>query len=636
MINYLVISRRYTTPMDDKIIRSTTLKKIVMNASSNITVRKNYLIILICMVLGLGFSYSQELPPAQTEISINSTFHNQLFFNRFLINPTFSLVRENKSYINVLHRNQYASFEDNSQNYYLGFSNKLNESTALGMGVYGQWSGVMQEFGFNANYANSVKLGEKTALTFGTNVSYISGGIDQDRIVTPEDDPTLRETRRENRIGVHPGIALSVGQFDFGIYAKDLIQYNQTTNELIAGIGDDNLKASVQYSHLFAATAGLLENARLMPLVQVGQNREGEFTYIGSVLFDLPNYGWLQSTYDQTYGLSFGLGFNLSKQLSIGYLMEKNISDETANLGWNHELSLAYTFKEDLSSSPNALLSSVESKDAQIDRIVRNYEEQLALLREEYSKNGKSSSEESNSNKPAKKDKEGRRTYRKKNVYDKAVESGVAEDVAQEAMDANTLAMENRLILDELIWRQDSIEKVRTAMYEKQFETIVRLLRKEIDVKTKDRFNRLTGVNFETATASLDDVIYVNNNTQAATESTKKTVPTKEELKEIPIRNQNRSDIIGVDSGYYLIVNVYSNKRYLQAFVNKLNNEGLNARQFYNRKNGLYYVYLADFNNKDEARLAMASHLNGEYEDEKWILEISDPVATASIQYEQR
>lgn len=606
-----------------------------MNASSNITVRKNYLIILISTVLGFGFTYSQEAPPAQTEISINSTFHNQLFFNRFLINPTFSLVRENKSYINVLHRNQYASFEDNAQNYYLGFSNKLNESTALGMGVYGQWSGVMQEFGFNANYANSVKLGDKTALTFGTNVSYISGGIDQDRIVTPEDDPTLRDTRRENRIGVHPGIALSVGQFDFGLYAKDLIQYNQTTNEIIAGIGDDNLKASVQYSHLFAASTGLLEDARLMPLVQLGQNREGEFTYIGSLLLDLPNYGWLQSTYDQTYGLSVGLGFNLSKQLSIGYLMEKNIADETANLGWNHELSLAYTFKEDLSSSPNALLSSVESKDAQIDRIVRNYEEQLAQLREEYSQRDNSAVAEGSTDKPAKKEKTGKRAYRKKNVYDKAVESGVAEDIVQDELDANSLAMENRLILDELIWRQDSIEKARTAMYEKQFETIVRLLRKEIDVKTKDRFNRLTGVSFETATASLDDYIVVNN--KQTTESTAdKTVPTKEELKEIPIRNQNRSDVIGVDSGYYLIVNVYSNKRYLQAFVNKLNNEGLNARQFYNRKNGLYYVYLADFNNKDEARLAMASDLDGSYQEEKWILEISDPVATASIQYEQR
>ena len=30
---------------------------------------------------------------------------NLLKFNRFLINPTFSTVREDKSYINLLHRN---------------------------------------------------------------------------------------------------------------------------------------------------------------------------------------------------------------------------------------------------------------------------------------------------------------------------------------------------------------------------------------------------------------------------------------------------------------------------------------------------------------------------------------------------
>ena len=154
------------------------------------------------MVFGLVLceqsAYGQEAP---TEFQVKSPFHNQLFFNRFLINPTFSLVRENKSYLNILHRNQYASFEDNIQNYYLGFSNKMNERTALGIGLYGQWEGVMQEFGFNANYATSVRLGTNTRLAFGTNVTYISQGLDRNRIVTPENDPTLMEAGKQ-RIGI--------------------------------------------------------------------------------------------------------------------------------------------------------------------------------------------------------------------------------------------------------------------------------------------------------------------------------------------------------------------------------------------------------------------------------------------------
>jgi len=114
--------------------------------------------LLFCAVLGLQSSIAQEQAPT---LGTTSTYQNQLFFNRFLINPTFSLVRENKSYINILHRNQYATFEDNDQNYFLGFSNKLNDRTALGISVYSQWSGVVQEFGFNANYATAVRLGEK-------------------------------------------------------------------------------------------------------------------------------------------------------------------------------------------------------------------------------------------------------------------------------------------------------------------------------------------------------------------------------------------------------------------------------------------------------------------------------------------
>ncbi|WP_368662343.1 PorP/SprF family type IX secretion system membrane protein [Zobellia laminariae] len=158
-----------------------------------------YLLLLLCAIFGTQATYGQE---ALTEINTKSTYHNQLFFNRFLINPTFSLVRENKSYVNILHRNQYATFEDNNQNYFLGFSNQLNENAAVGISVYSQWSGVVQEFGFNANYATAVKLGDESKLTFGTNVTYYTEGIDQNRIVVADTDTKIAETKKESKIAV--------------------------------------------------------------------------------------------------------------------------------------------------------------------------------------------------------------------------------------------------------------------------------------------------------------------------------------------------------------------------------------------------------------------------------------------------
>lgn len=545
--------------------------------------------LVFIIVLGNLSMLAQE---TNSDLSSSSTYHNQLFFNRFLINPTFSLVRENKSYLNILHRNQYATFDDNSQNYFLGFSNKLNENTAVGIGVYSQWSGVVQEFGFNANYATSVTLGEKSKLTFGTNVTYFNQGLDKNRVVISEDDPTVSESRKESKIAIQPGINLSVGKFDFGLYAEDLLRYNQTTNEFLTNLSANSVKASVQYTHAFNAGRGLFENARLMPLAQVGKNDDGSLYYLGSLLLDLPKYGWLQTTMDEEYGLSAGIGFNLSKKMSLGYLMEKDLSQDDANLGWNHELSLAYTFKDD-DEKGNAYVDS--SQDSKIDRIVRNYEEQIAHLIEERDKGRK---KEKGKSKRA--------------------------SITSEVEDENSIAYQNRLVLDELMLRQDSIEEARTTAFEQRFETVVRLLR--TDIKNNIRTS-LEDFNQE------DNTNLVSNDTQSENYEVFED-PRNQQFEKLPVKMLGDADMIGVKSGYYVIANVYSNKKYLKAFMEDLKKKGLNAKEFYNKENGLHYVYLADYDYKEEAKTAFVSNLNGKYNDEKWIMQVDRSTATASNTYE--
>ncbi|WP_299536861.1 PorP/SprF family type IX secretion system membrane protein [Ulvibacterium sp.] len=573
---------------------------------------------VLCIVLVSNMAHGQE---EESTLSSSSTYHNQLFFNRFLINPTFSLVRENKSYINLLHRNQYATFEDNSQNYFLGFSNKLNENTALGISAYTQWLGVVQEFGFNANYATSVRLSPNSRLSFGTNITYFNKGLDQNRVVTTESDERINESRKESNLAIQPGITLSLGRFDFGLYATDMLRYNQTTNSFLTSLNDKSLKASLQYTHSFEATRGLFEEARLMPLVQLGKNPDGSLAYVGSVLLDLPNYGWLQTNYDNTYGLAMGFGVNLNKKMSLGYLVEKDITTQDTDLGWNHEVSLAYTF-QDRTTSLGGLVDA--SQDQKIDGIVRNYEEQILQLIEENKKLAQRDKREltdqvSKKNKKVKKD--------------RTVTADEEEDYA------GSLAYENRLILDELILRQDSIEAARTAAFEKRFETMVRLLRNDVKnsikslspepnspVHTQLASATKTGTEIKKKLKNKEEVNPVKktltrdyNDPLAVLENTK-----RKDYEELPIKRLDQSNIVGVKSGYYVIANVYKNKKYLNAFMKRLKDQGLDARHFYNKENGLHYVYLADFNFKDEARTAFVSDLDGKYQDEKWIMEVAD------------
>ncbi|MDO6490957.1 MAG: type IX secretion system membrane protein PorP/SprF [Cellulophaga sp.] len=651
---------------------------------------KIYLLALICIVLGLQTVTAQEA--TVSENSSSNSYHNQMFFNRFLINPTFSLVRENKSYLNILHRNQYATFDDNVQNYFVGFSSKINDNAAFGIGIYSQWAGVVQEFGFNANYATAVQLGEKSMLTFGANVTYFNEGLDKNRIVADNNDLQLIDAKKESKLAIQPAITLSVGRFDVGIYAKDLVRYNQTTNAFSTNFNDKSVKASLQYTQPFNATRGLFAEARFMPLVQVGKNENGNISYIGSMLLDLPKYGWLQSTIDNEHGVSMGLGFNLNNKMSLGYLLEKDIMNNETDLGWNHELSLAYTFKNN--GPAFATNDKQESQDRKVDNIIRNYEEQILALMEDQKRDkerivalesGKDATrmaisskkreneilalitkqnslkrEQDNTPKSNTTNNSNINTYAsttntpKNKVQDKfnsivknfesqsvtlnskkkkdnrknkrASKSRAVTEQTTVQTDVNSLAYENRLILDELILRQDSIENARSRDLEKKFESIVRILRNDIKQNLQTTAQEVNTVpNSAVAATTTKKVTYkldADKKVAATTENKK--------FKKIPLKVVNQSDMDGVKSGFYVIANVYKTKKYLDAFMAKLKKENIDAKQFYNKENDLYYVYLADYSYMQDAEDAYASNLNGKYQDEKWILKVDKPTYSAS------
>ena len=70
---------------------------------------RNWCYILL-LLLSVTWVHAQDEAPVAT---IEIPAQNLLKFNRFLINPTFSTVNEDKSYLNFFHRNQWAAYENN-------------------------------------------------------------------------------------------------------------------------------------------------------------------------------------------------------------------------------------------------------------------------------------------------------------------------------------------------------------------------------------------------------------------------------------------------------------------------------------------------------------------------------------------
>ena len=563
--------------------------------------KKSVLFLLLFTLAMLKVSAQEDNPFVAYDVPAQ----NLLKYNRFLINPTFSTVREDKSYINLLHRNQ---------NYFLSYSGRISDRTGLGLSLYTQRLGALSNYGVLANYAYGVKLSDKSNLTFGANLSYYSSGFDQNRATTVEEDPFLAGLQDQNLLSVQPGLNLSYGNFDVGVFAENLFDYNLKTSESLTEFKDKTFSGHLQYTHQFKNQSGIFEEGRLMPLARVRKVGEEEVTLGGSLILDLPKLGWIQGGYDSFYGAAAGVGFNLNRRISLGYTMEKGLSNNFDNFGLTHEISFAYSF------SPNLTEDRVMLED-DTDDLVEN---QL-----------------------------------------------VPDDIAtnEEIEELKRKLAENDAIIEELMFRQDSLESGRQKDLERRFEMVMRMVRSETqgerpDLEQKAK-NLFLGDDSESAIASgknnsndggvnalntnrneiSKDAVVTNqnitNNKEAqkiksqrqqskdAVVVTKSNINTstkaaKNESKQDKIKSRKFRDLPGVTDGYYVVANVYKGGQYMDKFLNKLNADGIDANYVDNPNNGLKYVYLQRYDSWAEALAATESNFNGAYDGATWIMNVEN------------
>ncbi|MDP5061586.1 MAG: type IX secretion system membrane protein PorP/SprF [Maribacter sp.] len=602
---------------------------------------KKSVLYLLLFVLAIMKVSGQEENPF---VSYDVPAQNLLKYNRFLINPTFSTVREDKSYINLLHRNQSVQFDDNNQNYFLSYSGRINDKTGLGLSLYSQREGILSNFGVLANYAYGIKLNDKSNFTFGANVSYYQSGFDNGRASTVEEDPFLAGLQDQNLLSFQPGLNLSYGKFDVGVFAENLFDYNLKTSESVTEFKDKTYSGHLQYTHQFENQDGIFEQGRLMPLARVRKVGEEDVTLGGSLILDLPKLGWIQGGYDSFYGAAAGVGFNLNQRISLGYTMEKGLSNNFDNFGVTHEISFAYSF------SPNLTEDRVMLEDDFEDDLVQNDEE--------------------------------------------------PENIAtnEEIEELKMKLAENDAIIEELMFRQDSLEAIRQSDLERRFAMVMRMVRNETNGERPDLENKAKELfldeNGNTEVASsynpsnsgdLNDDSYnpsnsgqsVASNSANQTQQDRVAVVTNErkdpvaerhevaetntdtnssvdnrfkeqvqpkdavvanrprntntpvakatrEVAQDGVKSQRFKDLPDVTDGYYVVANVYKGGQYMNSFIDDLNEQGINADYIDNPNTGLKYVYLQRYDTFAEAVAAHDNKLNGTYDGATWIMNVDN------------
>ena len=300
--------------------------------------KKNITITYIFLLVNfLAFSQSNGVK------SFEIPAQNSLKFNKFLINPTFSFVKEEDPYISIFNKRQWSDFENAPVSYLLNYSTKFADNNAFSVGAFQQDYSIITSQGALLNYARNVEFDEDSNLTFGLNLSVFKTGINTSKIITNFPDPLIANFQSSTILAINPGINYGTDILDFGLSAKNLVQYNFSTSQNVALDPLKSFQGHVMYTG-YLESSDFLDQSKFTALARVESRRE-QLVLSGNLLLDIPNLGWGQAGYNTIDGISAGLGFNITRNFSLGYNFDRGIG-ESGKLGFAHEFVLAYYFKE--------------------------------------------------------------------------------------------------------------------------------------------------------------------------------------------------------------------------------------------------------------------------------------------------
>ena len=299
--------------------------------------------ILLFITLFYGFSnalYSQE----QNEngvVSFSMPIRNSLKFNRYLINPAFSFVRETNAYASFYNKRQWVQFDNAPQTYLAGYSGRFRENEAFAFGLFQQNYGLMTVFGGVGNFAHNIVLQEDSNLTFGLNVGVYKSGLDRGKIISDDIEVLNGEYPSNTLLTVNPGINYGTAFLDFGLSINNLVLYN-----FGSGMVKDDPERAIQLHGMYTGyldSFGFFDRSKFSGLVKT-EIKKDKTVISGLAMLAIPQGVWAQAGYNTLYGISAGLGVNISPSISIEYNYERGMGNFT-NMGGSHEFAIAYKFK---------------------------------------------------------------------------------------------------------------------------------------------------------------------------------------------------------------------------------------------------------------------------------------------------
>lgn len=293
--------------------------------------------------IALVFCFIQQFHSQENGIiALDIPVRNSLKFNRYIVNPTFSFVREQNKYLSITNKRQWVQFDDAPQTYVFSYSGRFRENIGIGVGAFQQNYGVLTNFGGVLNFAYNAVINRDSNLTFGMNLGFYQSGLNSGKVVTNFPDPSLDNIPNNSILTINPGINYGTEFFDFGVSVNNAVSYNFNTSNIVEDNPEQGIQAHIMYTG-YMNSRGFFDESKFSTLLR-SEFKKDETIISGLLMLTVPKGIWAQAGYNSLYGMSAGIGINITKQIAIEYNYEKAIGD-LSTFGNSHDITLAYKFR---------------------------------------------------------------------------------------------------------------------------------------------------------------------------------------------------------------------------------------------------------------------------------------------------
>jgi len=537
------------------------------------------------MVLTVLSVKSQE-----PELPTDYRQHNLTEFNSSLLIPVFSFDRNNPQSVALWTRWQWQTIDGSPTTLFLNYTRKLNNESSIAGGFLQHNTGVFVNKGGVLNYAYNFVLNPKTQITLGINVMGYQQKLAEEFNLNPDIDLPIFEEKNSFILQIAPAAKLQFNAFTFGIAMENLVDRNFTTNEGNASATGLIYLGLASYD-IPITIFGDSHSSYIRPAIYYKRLPDFDNQIGLNTLFSTPKF-WAQAGYNSFYGISTGIGGRFFKKLSLGALVEFGTSSEIKGEDPSFEIITAFNFGQQTFEIPEEIIDEEPIEEAAVLEAEQEQINKEEAIREAQRK-----------------------------------QDSLAAVKAAEILALEQLQDQKRKDSIAVVNQQIELAKVREQA-EKKREDSVRIAKEAAAIaviKALEEKRRTDSLNTVKQAEVLAEVMKLREKKRQ--DSIAKALE-KEKTPEVaitPEKGEKYEEVgteDGLEPGFYLIANVFGTKKYFEAFMKKLSDEGLQPQSFYRAKNKYNYVYLKRYNSMQEARKARDSKLGGRYLEKTWIYRV--------------